>query len=121
MTRRARPTVAMIEAAEEESRFLNGQLALREADLVVQAKTQESLTQANKELRKGHDRLQRLIDDYAAEVASLRRQQEALIAALTLVEASRRNLAGELTATQGLLKQADALVVASARNEHAPL
>ena len=113
MTRRARPTVAMIEAAEEESQALRNRIDVLVATRDAQDRRAEEATKEIRELRKGHDRLQRLIDDYAAEVASLRRQQEALIAALTLVEASRRNLAGELTATQGLLKQADRLAIAS--------
>lgn len=113
MTRRARPTVAMIESLEEESQALRNRIDVLVATRDAQDRRAEEATKEIRELRKGHDRLQRLVDDYALEVANLRRQQEALIAAIALMESSRQKIKGELEAAQTVLKQADTMAIAS--------
>lgn len=113
MTRRARPTVAMIEAAEEEIRELMDRLNSLAATRDAQEKAREGYVQEIRELRRGHERLQSLVDAYTGEVSGLQRQQEALIASLTLMEASRLKVITELEATRVMLKQTDRLAIAS--------
>lgn len=113
MTRRVRPTVAMIEEMEDENRHLRSLVELGNKESMRFGQDKAALEQEIRELRRGQERTQSLADSYIAEVSGLRRQQEALIAALTLMEASRLRVITELEATRAMLKQTDRLAIAS--------